>query len=54
MAAASHPLVGIDTLRYYWQHKGPEQSAADLSRLMQRDPRGHTPVGAALTAIFRG
>jgi type IV secretory pathway VirJ component len=33
MAAAGYPVVGIDTLRYYWQHKGPEQSAADLSRL---------------------
>ena len=28
-------MVGIDTLRYYWQHKSPEQSAADLSKLMQ-------------------
>lgn len=35
MAAAGYPVVGIDTLRYYWQHKSPEQSAADLSRLMQ-------------------
>ena len=30
-----YPVVGIDTLRYYWQHKSPEQSAADLSKLMQ-------------------
>ncbi|MDG9759358.1 virulence factor family protein [Pseudomonas sediminis] len=36
MAAAGYPVVGIDTLRYYWQHKSPEQSAADLSRLMQQ------------------
>lgn len=35
MATAGYPVVGIDTLRYYWQHKSPEQSAADLSRLMQ-------------------
>ena len=35
MAAAGYPVVGIDTLRYYWQHKSPERSAADLSRLMQ-------------------
>ncbi|MCE5990210.1 virulence factor family protein [Pseudomonas sp. LM20] len=35
MAKLGYPVVGIDTLRYYWQHKTPEQSAADLSDLMQ-------------------
>ncbi|MEX5352606.1 AcvB/VirJ family lysyl-phosphatidylglycerol hydrolase [Pseudomonas juntendi] len=35
MAKLGYPVVGIDTLRYYWQHKSPEQSAADLSELMQ-------------------
>lgn len=35
MAASGYPVVGIDTLRYYWQHKGAQQSADDLSRLMQ-------------------
>ncbi|MDI9777963.1 MULTISPECIES: virulence factor family protein [Pseudomonas] len=35
MAKLGYPVVGIDTLRYYWQHKTPEQSAADLSELMQ-------------------
>ncbi|MFO6123314.1 virulence factor family protein, partial [Pseudomonas aeruginosa] len=35
MASMGYPVVGIDTLRYYWQHKSPEQSAADLSKLMQ-------------------
>lgn len=35
LAAAGYPVVGIDTLRYYWQRKSPERSAADLSRLMQ-------------------
>lgn len=35
MAAQGHPVVGIDALRYFWQHKSPEQCAADLSRLMQ-------------------
>ncbi|AIR89822.1 virulence factor family protein [Pseudomonas cremoricolorata] len=34
MAKLGYPVVGIDTLRYYWQHKTPEQSAADLSELM--------------------
>ena len=35
MAKIGYPVVGIDTLRYYWQHKSPEQSAKDLSELMQ-------------------
>lgn len=35
MAKIGYPVVGIDTLRYYWQHKSPEQSATDLSELMQ-------------------
>lgn len=35
MAKIGYPVVGIDTLRYYWQHKSPEQSAADLTELMQ-------------------
>lgn len=35
MAKLGYPVVGIDTLRYYWQHKSPEQSAADLSELIQ-------------------
>lgn len=35
MAKRGHPVVGIDALRYFWQHKSPEQGAADLSRLMQ-------------------
>jgi type IV secretory pathway VirJ component len=36
LAKRGYPVVGIDTLRYFWQHKTPEQGAADLSRLMQR------------------
>jgi len=35
MAKIGYPVVGIDTLRYYWQHKSPEQSAIDLAELMQ-------------------
>lgn len=35
MAKIGYPVVGIDTLRYYWQHKSPEQSATDLAELMQ-------------------
>lgn len=34
MAKIGYPVVGIDTLRYYWQHKAPEQSAEDLAKLM--------------------
>lgn len=35
MAKRDHSVVGIDALRYFWQHKNPEQGAADLSRLMR-------------------
>lgn len=35
MVKIGYPVVGIDTLRYYWQHKSPEQSALDLAELMQ-------------------
>jgi type IV secretory pathway VirJ component len=35
MAKIGFPVVGIDMLRYYWQHKTPEQSATDLTELMQ-------------------
>lgn len=34
MAAQGYPVVGIDALRYFWQHKSPEQGAADLADLM--------------------
>jgi type IV secretory pathway VirJ component len=36
LAERGYPVVGIDTLRYFWQHKSPQQGAADLSALMQR------------------
>lgn len=36
MAKRDYPVVGIDALRYFWQHKSPEQGAADLSRLMKQ------------------
>ncbi|WP_062382772.1 virulence factor family protein [Pseudomonas abietaniphila] len=32
--SGGYPVVGIDTLRYYWEHKSPEQTATDLSELM--------------------
>lgn len=35
MAKRDHPVVGIDALRYFWQHKNSQQGAADLSQLMQ-------------------
>ncbi|MDB6048271.1 MAG: virulence protein VirJ family [Pseudomonas sp.] len=34
MAKMGYPVVGIDTLRYYWEHKTPEQTALDLAELM--------------------
>jgi type IV secretory pathway VirJ component len=35
MAAKGFPVVGIDVLRYFWQHKSLEQGTADLEQLMQ-------------------
>ena len=35
MAKRNYPVVGVDALRYYWQHKSPEQSAVDLAKLMK-------------------
>ena len=34
MAKIGYPVVGIDTLRYYWQHKTPEQSANLLYEML--------------------
>lgn len=36
MAQRGYPVVGVDSLRYFWQRKGPEQAASDLSALMQQ------------------
>ncbi|SDI84848.1 Type IV secretory pathway, VirJ component [Pseudomonas flavescens] len=35
MAMRGYPVVGVDTLRYFWQRKSPEQAASDLSELMR-------------------
>lgn len=35
MAKQGYPVVGIDAMRYFWQHKSPEQASQDLSQLMQ-------------------
>ncbi len=34
MAAQNYPVVGVDVLRYFWEHKTPEQAAADLAATM--------------------
>ena len=31
MAALNYPVVGVDVLRYFWEHKTPEQAAANLA-----------------------
>ncbi len=36
LAARGIPVVGIDSLRYYWNAKTPQQSARDLARIMAR------------------
>ncbi len=34
MVALNYPVVGVDVLRYFWEHKTPEQAATDLSATM--------------------
>lgn len=34
MGGTGYPVVGVDTLRYYWKYRSPEESAADLTALM--------------------
>jgi type IV secretory pathway VirJ component len=34
MQEAGIPVVGVDALRYFWNEKTPEQTAADLSRII--------------------
>jgi type IV secretory pathway VirJ component len=34
MAAQNYPVIGVDVLRYFWEHKTPTQAAADLSSTM--------------------
>jgi type IV secretory pathway VirJ component len=34
MASLNYPVVGVDVLRYFWEHKTPQQAAADLSATM--------------------
>jgi type IV secretory pathway VirJ component len=36
MAKQGYPVVGIDTLRYFWSSKKADRVAADLSSLMQQ------------------
>ena len=34
MVKQNYPVVGVDVLRYFWEHKTPEQAAADLTATM--------------------
>ena len=44
MVKLNYPVVGVDVLRYFWEHKTPEQAAADLSATMAYY-RKHWQVG---------
>src|SRR3954452_22702615 len=39
LAAAGVPTIGWSSLRYFWSPKTPEQTAADLSRVVGRYTR---------------
>lgn len=34
MVKQNYPVVGVDVLRYFWEHKSPDQAAEDLSHSM--------------------
>jgi type IV secretory pathway VirJ component len=34
MVALNYPVVGVDVLRYFWQHQSPEKAASDLAATM--------------------
>lgn len=36
LANLGYPVIGVDTLRYYWQRKEPSQAAADLASIMDK------------------
>ncbi|MGA4815555.1 AcvB/VirJ family lysyl-phosphatidylglycerol hydrolase [Pseudomonas aeruginosa] len=42
MASMGYPVVGIDTLRYYWQHKSP---GTERRRPLQADATLPREVG---------
>jgi type IV secretory pathway VirJ component len=35
LASQGVPVIGVDSLRYFWHEKQPEQMAADLSRILR-------------------
>jgi type IV secretory pathway VirJ component len=36
LAARGVPVVGLNTLKYFWHARAPEQAAADLARILRR------------------
>lgn len=36
LANYGYPVIGVDTLRYYWHRKEPSQAAADLASIMDK------------------
>lgn len=36
LANLGYPVIGVDTLRYYWHRKEPSQAAADLAGIMDK------------------
>ncbi len=35
LAEGGVPVVGLDSLRYFWQERSPKQTATDLERIVK-------------------
>ena len=48
------PVVGLNSLQYYWNHKSPDQSAKDLGRIVRYYTRAWNRGNIILIGYSRG
>ncbi len=54
LVKAGVPTVGFNSLQYFWQKRTPEQSAADLARIIQHYQEAFHRSGVVLVGYSRG
>lgn len=54
LAGQGYPVVGIDSLRYFWRKKEPQHMAADLDRLIRHYRSASHPNGVILVGYSFG
>lgn len=54
LVKAGVPTVGFNSLQYFWQKRTPEQSAADLARIIQHYQQAFHRNGVVLIGYSRG